>query len=116
MLFKWYKTHGCNCHPVAEGGERYHLDVARLYQGRVELNPQSVGWEAEVSVCGKTDTGQGGGGMTRDEGMAWVESVIKEHLKDLGHAVIGGPSQREIYDALYREDEETGELYQPRLE
>jgi hypothetical protein len=117
-MFKWIKTHGCNCHPVPDGCERYWLNVGDLYQGTVESKKleweTGVSWSAEVFVASQVHclTGMSGGGMTRDEGMEFVEQRIWDCLKAL-KAALDDP-HREIYDALSKRNEK-GEFEQERL-
>lgn len=122
-MFKWIKQVGCNCHPISDGCERYWLNVGDIWQGKVESSPAAtkpcVIWSAEYWVCGKKESAVGGGGQTRDEGMAFVEGRITEAARQVWDILQG--SHREIYDALceFERDADgkmTGKSLQQRLE
>jgi hypothetical protein len=116
-MFKWTKLHGCNCSPLHNNGEKYLLNVGNIYIGIVETTHSSlddIGWSAEVQHDNKTITGKSGGGMTRDEGMTFVEHTISEYISQL--LSVSAFNSREIYDSLVQTDPKTGEWKQIRLE
>lgn len=123
-MFQWTKwDHGCNCSPMPENAEKYKLNLGRLYGGVVETthdnlyDKDDIGWEASVLVCGRKVTGRGGGGMTRDDGMKWVEEHILEFISSIILAASDNKAgQREIYDSLMERDPETGKFNSKRLE
>jgi hypothetical protein len=118
-MFKWTKLHGCNCTPLHNNGEKYLLNIGNIYIGIVKTthNPffeGDIGWSAEIQHDEKTITGKSGGGMTRDDGMAFVEQTIAEYVSQLlGVSAFGG---REIYDSVVQTDPKTGEWKKVRLE
>lgn len=116
-MFRWIKTSGCDCCPVADGCERYLLNVGDLFGGRVESHKSphtgELSWEYMYSVCGKEYSGGSGGGTTRDSGMKYVEDKILDSITKL-RWVHANP-ERKIFSALVEKDPVTGEYSQKEL-
>lgn len=123
-MFEWKKdTHGCNCCPVPKGGEKYTLCIGRLFVGTVKSlhdkykDPEKIAaWESEVSFLGHVITGHGGGKMSRNEHMFWVETTIRECIKEISNTMFYKPGRRRIKDILCQTNPETGKLEQKLLE
>lgn len=114
-MFKWIKTHGCNCHPLAEGTEKYILNVGDIWGGIVQSHPSETSpgkfyWESWYTVCDKKVSGQSGGPGGRNENMKWIEERIAAAINQIEWAK--ADDKRIIVDALWQKDEETGEFFQ----
>ncbi len=117
MTFKWIKQRAYNSRALAAGEERYFLNVGDVYGGLVFTRHDGdkyLGWSAEYHVCGKMLSGRSGGGMTRDDGFAFVEMMVAAALEEVRS--VGKDQHREIYDSLLETDDKTGELSRKRLE
>ena len=116
-MFRWIKTSGCDCCPVAAGCERYLLNVGDLFGGRVESHKSphtgELSWEYMYSVLGKEYSGGSGGMTTRDDGMKYVEDSIRTAIAK----VLGAEASpvRKIFAALLEHDPVTGEYRQREL-
>ncbi len=115
-MFEWTKSHGCNCHPIGEGCEKYHLNVGDIYSGIVQSKKceksGQVYWESSYMVCDKEVSGQSGGPCGRNENMAWIERRITDALNQLFSA--HEDPRRKIVDSLWQDDE-FGKLHQPEI-
>jgi hypothetical protein len=114
-MFKWIKNHGCNCCPLTKGFSKYTINIGDIFGGVVENEDSPTNWSAKVTVLGKMITGRSGGGMTRDEGMRFVEEHVLEAISDILTASKNKADQREIYDSLF-ERNDSGDLEQKLLE
>lgn len=117
-MFKWIKTHGCNCCPLEKGTEKYILNVGDVWGGIVQSHvykhSDEVYWESIYTVCGNEVSSQSGGPWGRDENMASIEKRIIDALIQVEHAR-ENPVRR-IFDALWEKDPVTGEFSQEELQ
>ena len=115
-MLKWTKSHGCNCHPVPEGCERYHIDVGDIYSGTVESKIDDktgeLYWEASYFVLGEKAGGMSMGGTTRDTGMEFVENRITAAITSFMSA--HHHPNRRIFDSLVQFDGK-GHAFQEEL-
>jgi hypothetical protein len=115
-MFKWTKTHGCNCTPLGEGCEKYILNVGDLWGGIVESKCNERGeiwWESWYMVYDEKVSGNHGGGNTRDSCMKWIEERILENLNYMYNIPID--PTRQIMDSVVEVDE-NGKWFQRVLE
>lgn len=118
-MFKWIKIHGCNCHPLERGSEKYIINVGDIWGGIVqshpcEYEPGKFTWESWYTVFGQKVSGQSGGTFTRDDSMEWIEKRIADALSQI-RSVQDNPT-RTIFDCLWQTNEETGEDFQEILD
>jgi hypothetical protein len=116
-MLKWIRTHGCSCHPLAEGTEKYFINIGDVWGGIVQSHPAtkegSFVWESWYTVRGEKVSGMSGGGFGRDQSMEWIERRIVDAIAEVD-AVRSSPVRR-IFDSLCEKDPVTGEWRQQEL-
>jgi len=129
-VFKWMKQEGIK-------HDRYIISVGDVWGGWVEVQRNPVledraetgpTWSAGYTICGHPVSGQSGGTQTRDELMTWVETRIRDALREVADLMgtwdVGGVKQpflrsttgRQIVSSLWEKYPGTEELYQKVLE